>query len=390
MTSSDEHAHRLPAPARAAVALEDNGGLDPAVDTLRSVTAPLDTSPLGAVLRGEWLGHALHPSLSDLPLGMWTATTALDLFGGTGSRDAARRLVGMGLLAAAPTALSGWAEWRRADRRSQRVGVAHAALNATAAVLYAGSWSARRRDRHRVGAVLALAGAGAAGAAGYLGGHLTAVRKVSSRHPAFAAMEGRAHGGSDDTKATAGSSAVSSAASGTPVARRRATPDEVIGAIAAQHARITTLITQVGTAGPDDRPARLRDLLGYLAGHEAVEEELLHPLLRVGNAHEVAQQRVLEEEGVGQQLEHLEQLDPASPSFSTQFDLIEDAIMHHARAEEAEELPRLAGALSEADAALVLSALAAQEAAAPKRRGSFAEMLAAAKNDVRALDIPHA
>jgi uncharacterized membrane protein len=382
MRTSNPDARRLPAPARAAVALEQNAGLDPAVDRLRRVTAPLESSPAGSVLRGEWMGHALHPSLSDLPLGMWMATTALDLFGGPASREAAQRLVGIGLVAAAPTALAGWAEWRRADRPTQRVGVAHAALNATAVALYAGSWTARRRDRHRVGAVLALAGAGASGAAGYLGGHLTSVRKVSSRHPSF-------DGGANTGAAAAGAGAAPSQAPAASDRPRPSTSDDVLGAIAAQHAKITSLVQLVSTAGPEDREASLRDLLGYLAGHEAVEEALIHPLLPGGAAQDVARQRVLEEEGVGQQIERLEQLDPASPSFTTQFGLIEDAITHHAKAEETEELPHLSSAMTEADASLIVTALAAQEAAAATRRGSFAEMLAAATSDVRALDFRH-
>lgn len=362
------------------MALEQDARLDPAVDTMRNVTAPLDASGAGAALRGEWLGHALHPSLTDLPLGMWTATTALDLFGGADSRPAARRLLGLGLLAAGPTAVSGWAEWRRADRPAQRVGLAHAALNATAIALYAGSWTARRRDRHRVGAVLALAGAGAAGAAGYLGGHLTAVRKVSSRHPAFGAGES---GGAGDGVEARGP--VAGSATG-----RRSTADDVLGAIAAQHARITTMVQHVNTAAPDGRAARLGELLAYLAGHEAVEEELIHPLLPVVDGDEVARQRTLEEEGIGQQIEHLEQLGVGSATFTTQFGLIEEALTHHSRAEEGEELPLLSSALNDADASLIVSALAAQEAAAPTRSGSFAEMLEAAKSDVRALDFRHA
>jgi uncharacterized membrane protein len=383
--TSQQNVRQLPPPARAAVALEEDARLDRAVDTMRGLTAQLDASPAGAGLRGEWLGHALHPLLTDLPLGMWTAATALDLLGGPRSQAAAQRLIGLGLLAAGPTALSGWAEWHRADRPAQRVGVAHAALNATAVALYAGSWAVRRRDRHRLGAVLALAGAATSGAAGYLGGHLTAVRKVSSRHPAF-------DEGGRGAQVSVGASAVSGGAPGAPgvheaaVAGHRSTPDEVIGAIAAQHARITTLVQQVGTAGPEDRAARLRELLGYLAGHEAVEEELIHPLMPRGDGEEVGHQRVLEEDGIGQQIAHLEQLDPASPSFSTQFALIDDAVTHHAKAEEAQELPRLSSALSDEDVSLILSALDAQEAAAARRTGSFAEMLAAAKSDVRALD----
>ena len=36
----------------------------------------------GSVLRGEWLGHAVHPLLTDVVLGTWTSAHVLDLFGG--------------------------------------------------------------------------------------------------------------------------------------------------------------------------------------------------------------------------------------------------------------------------------------------------------------------
>lgn len=167
------------------MALENDSRLDAAVTTMSEAMAPLDDSPTGDALRGKWLGHALHPVLTDLPIGMFTATSVLDVFGGSASHAAAQRLLGVGLLGAAPTAVTGWAEWTRAERPAQRVGVAHAALNVAAIALYAGSWAARRGGRHRFGAVLATGGAGVLGAAAYLGGHLTTVRKVSSRHPAF-------------------------------------------------------------------------------------------------------------------------------------------------------------------------------------------------------------
>jgi uncharacterized membrane protein len=187
---------QLPLPARATVSLENDSRLDGAVKTMTEVMAPLDDSPTGDALRGTWLGHALHPVLTDLPLGMFTATSVLDVFGGAGSRDAAQRLLGVGLLGAAPTAVTGWAEWTRAERPAQRVGVAHAALNVAAIALYAGSWAARRGGRHRFGAVLATGGAGFLSAAAYLGGHLTTVRKVSSRHPAFDAAAAAPEGAS--------------------------------------------------------------------------------------------------------------------------------------------------------------------------------------------------
>jgi len=33
----------------------------------------------GWVLRGEWLGHAVHPLLTDVALGTWTSASILDL-----------------------------------------------------------------------------------------------------------------------------------------------------------------------------------------------------------------------------------------------------------------------------------------------------------------------
>ena len=179
----------LPPAARAAVGLENDERLDPAVAKIAQLTHPLRDSATGSALRGEWTGHALHPALTDLPIGLFTATAALDLVGGEASRPAAQKLLGLGLLTALPTALTGWAEWSRADHRAQRVGIAHAALNVASLGLFAGSWMARRSAHHGVGAALSLAGSGLTVAAAYLGGHLVTVREVASRHPAFASRQ---------------------------------------------------------------------------------------------------------------------------------------------------------------------------------------------------------
>lgn len=166
--------------------LEGEKRLDALVDILRPLASALIASPARRdVLHGTWMGHALHPLLTDLPIGFWTSANVLDVVGGRRSRDASTQLVGLGVLSAAPTALTGWAEWAVADRQVQRVGVVHALSNATAIGLYAASWRARRQARHGRGVLLGLAGATVATVGGYLGGHMTAVRKVSTRHPAF-------------------------------------------------------------------------------------------------------------------------------------------------------------------------------------------------------------
>ena len=171
--------------------------------------------------------------------------------------------------------------------------------------------------------------------------------------------------------------------------QRQPTADDVRGAIAAQHVKITTLVQEVSLAGPDTRAARLRELLAYLAGHEAVEEELIHPLLAAVVGEQVALPRMREEDGMAQQIDNLEHFDVESPSFTNQFGLIEDALNHHSRSEEVDELPHLESALSDGDASLIIGALEAQDAAAATRRGSFAEMLESARSEVRTLRAQH-
>jgi hypothetical protein len=166
--------------------LEDTEALDGPVEALEPyVRTAFGTGARGAVLRGDWLGHAVHPILTDVVIGTWTSATLLDLVGGNGSRGAAQRLVATGLLAVGPTAWTGWAEWSGAGRREKRVGLVHAVSNGVAAGLYAASWLSRRRGRHARGAGLALAGASVSGVGAYLGGHLVAARDVASHHPAY-------------------------------------------------------------------------------------------------------------------------------------------------------------------------------------------------------------
>ena len=132
-------------------------------------------------LGGSWVGHALHPILTDVVIGSFTSATVLDLIGGGDSDAASERLIGVGIAAYGPTALTGvsdWADAEVADPAVRRVGIVHAASNALALTLYATSLIARRRGRRGRGKLLAIAGATALGAAGHLGGHLSYRRGV--------------------------------------------------------------------------------------------------------------------------------------------------------------------------------------------------------------------
>ena len=159
--------------------IERSTSLDPAVERITPVLETVGAGARGDALRGSWLGHALHPLLTDLPLGCWIGAGLLDVVGGPRSRVAAQRLVGLGLLFVPVTAASGMAELAVVDeQRTRRVGVVHAAGNSMVAMLYLLSWRSRRRDHHLRGVALGLAGGSVAWVTGYLGGHLSFARAV--------------------------------------------------------------------------------------------------------------------------------------------------------------------------------------------------------------------
>jgi len=155
--------------------MEGERALDGAVDLLAQYADVIAERPaLYRALRGvDWLGHSLHPTLTGFPLGAWMSASMLDLIGPEDSDDAARRLVGLGILGVLPTALAGLTDWRAlAEQSDRRTGVVHAGGNVAALAAYTCSWVARRRGKHRLGVALGLLGAGFAAGAGYLGGHL--------------------------------------------------------------------------------------------------------------------------------------------------------------------------------------------------------------------------
>src|SRR3954468_24532965 len=85
--------------------------------------------PLKDAISGTWLGHAVHPMLTDVVIGSFTSATLLDLLGGDEDGTAARRLIGIGIAAYAPTALTGvndWADAEPTDPTVRRVGLVHA------------------------------------------------------------------------------------------------------------------------------------------------------------------------------------------------------------------------------------------------------------------------
>ena len=120
----------------------------------------------------RWLGHPLHPALTDLPIGFWTSALLVDFLGGKRSKRAATLLVAGGVLSAVPTALTGAHDFTDLEPKAKRVGVVHAVANSVALMLYLRSLAARLGGHRGRGIYLGLLGAAAATLGGYLGGHL--------------------------------------------------------------------------------------------------------------------------------------------------------------------------------------------------------------------------
>ena len=164
-------------------------GLDgPAEAVAKWVRGAIPRGPVKDVLSGTPLGHAIHPLLTDLPIGTWTSAVVLDLVGGRAARPASRRLIAAGIVAAVPAATTGlndWADTTPASDGVRRIGAVHAVANVTGLGLFAASLAARMRDRHGKGVALGLAGMGALTVGGHLGGHLSFARAVGVDQTAF-------------------------------------------------------------------------------------------------------------------------------------------------------------------------------------------------------------
>lgn len=157
-----------------------DGVLAPVREHARTILSRIRVKDL---LHGTWLGHPLHPVLVDLPIGFWTTSFALDLFGGRAGRRFARESIALGVLSAPLAASAGVADWSETDGRDARVGAVHGALNLLATVAYTASWRRRRRQDDtvpfRVGAIAwSTVGMALATGSAALGGHLMTRRGV--------------------------------------------------------------------------------------------------------------------------------------------------------------------------------------------------------------------
>jgi nitrite reductase/ring-hydroxylating ferredoxin subunit len=142
--------------------------------------------PLRNVLHGTFLGHPLHAVLTDVPIGAWTVTAALDaceLVGGPCNAGADEALI-VGLAGAAGAILSGWADWSDTHEDPRTLGLAHALINGAAVTGYLASLALRRSGRRRIGLLVALGSYAFIGSGAYIGGELSFGLQLGVKHTA--------------------------------------------------------------------------------------------------------------------------------------------------------------------------------------------------------------
>ena len=158
-------------------------------------------------MHGTWLGHPLHPVLTDIPIGAWTTAVVLDAAEGcTGDRAygrAADVAIGFGIAGALGAALTGLTDWSETDRGAKRLGLVHGIMNIAATALCASSLAMRRNGGRQIGKATTLAGVALACAASYFGGALVFGDRIGVTHadepdlekPAPALPSGQLHEG---------------------------------------------------------------------------------------------------------------------------------------------------------------------------------------------------
>lgn len=128
-------------------------------------------------LDGVWIEVPLHPVLTDVPVGSWTAAItlyAIDLVSGSKAvRNAADGALAVGVVGGFAAAAVGISDWRYLSGGSRRMGMAHGLLNTVGLALNTTSLILRATGRRNAGRLAFLAGFSINGIGAHLGGELS-------------------------------------------------------------------------------------------------------------------------------------------------------------------------------------------------------------------------
>jgi nitrite reductase/ring-hydroxylating ferredoxin subunit/uncharacterized membrane protein len=172
--------------------IDEQTWLEPVADRVKQAVSGTFTAAgepsrtIKNFLNGTWLGHPLHPVLTDLPIGAWTAAMIFDAH----ELGAKRRVtshpadtaIAIGLAGAAAAAVTGLTDWQDIDGRGRRVGLAHGLLNLTGALLFGASLVLRKSGARGLGRGFSLLGYAVALSAAHLGGNLVYGEQIGIDH----------------------------------------------------------------------------------------------------------------------------------------------------------------------------------------------------------------
>jgi nitrite reductase/ring-hydroxylating ferredoxin subunit/uncharacterized membrane protein len=170
--------------------VENQQWLEPAETTLQKRVHDAFPGDAGRrakdFLHGTWLGHPLHPALTDVPLGAWTVAAVLDLVDAIEGDDrnaaGSEAAVTIGIAGAVAAAATGLTDWSETDGPMRRLGLVHGSLNTVALGLYVTSLVKRRQGKNCSGRWLGWLGYLTSGISAYLGGHLVYRQQIGVNH----------------------------------------------------------------------------------------------------------------------------------------------------------------------------------------------------------------
>ena len=141
------------------------------------------------MLHGKWLGHPVHPMITDIPLGAWTTAALLDtmeLCGDDQYKKGADAAIAIGLAGAAGAAVTGMTDWTGTTDIERKTGLIHGLLNIGATALYITSLFLRKKTKSRTTAIsLSMLGYGITAVSAYLGGTLVYNKQMGVNHTAI-------------------------------------------------------------------------------------------------------------------------------------------------------------------------------------------------------------
>jgi iron-sulfur cluster repair protein YtfE (RIC family) len=142
---------------------------------------------------------------------------------------------------------------------------------------------------------------------------------------------------------------------------------DVVEFLIGQHMQIRDLFTEVDKSTGKARRDAFERLVKLLAVHETAEEQLIHPLVRVGvhGGGDIVGDRLSEEREAKEMLVRLEDVGPDSNQFPLLLAKLRASVLMHAHNEEAYEFRYLRREVAASELQPLVSMVRAADAVAP-------------------------